>query len=107
MQSESVVTEVINRLDLYHKRPFSELFKQQPYNGTLSPAQRYRLIDTFQQATKVMVLPNTEIVEVHFQNSDPVVAADIANNIVDAYLDRDLKSRFEGMTRVSNWLPSS
>ena len=104
MQSESVVTEVINRLDLYHKRPFSELFKQQPYNGTLSPAQRYRLIDTFQQATKVMVLPNTEIVEVHFQNSDPVVAADIANNIVDAYLDRDLKSRFEGTTRVSNWL---
>jgi uncharacterized protein involved in exopolysaccharide biosynthesis len=39
MQSESVVTEVINRLDLYHKRPFSELFKQQPYNGTPSPAR--------------------------------------------------------------------
>ena len=104
MQSESVVMEVINSLDLYHKRPFSELFKQHPYNGTLSPVQRYRLIDTFQQATKVMVLPNTEIVEVHFQNSDPTVAANVANSIVDAYLDRDLRSRFEGTTRVSNWL---
>ena len=104
MQSESVVTEVIDALDLYHKRPFSELFKQQPYSGTLSPAQRYRIIETFQQATKVMVLPNTEIVEVHFQNSDPVVAANIANKIVDAYLDRDLKSRYEGTTRVSGWL---
>jgi polysaccharide biosynthesis transport protein len=104
MQSESVVMEVINSLDLYHKRPFSELFKEQPYNGTLSPVQRFRLISAFQQATKVMVLPNTEIVEVHFQNSDPTVAAAVANQIVDAYLDRDLRSRFEGTTRVSNWL---
>jgi succinoglycan biosynthesis transport protein ExoP len=104
MQSESVVMEVINRLDLYHKRPFSDLFKERPYDGTLSPVQRFKLIGAFQNATKVMVLPNTEIVEVHFQNSDPVVAADIANKIVDAYLDRDLKSRFEGTTRVSNWL---
>ena len=104
MQSESVVMEVINSLDLYHKRPFSELFKEHPYDGTLSPVQRFKLITAFQNATKVMVLPNTEIVEVHFQNSDPAVAANIANSIVDAYLDRDLRSRFEGTTRVSNWL---
>lgn len=104
MQSESVVMEVINSLDLYHKPPFSELFKQQRYNGTLSPVQRFRLINTFQSATKVVILPNTEIVEVHFQNSDPTVAAKVANSIVDAYLDRDLRSRFEGTTRVSNWL---
>lgn len=104
MQSESVVMEVINSLDLYHKPPFSELFRKHPYNGTLTPAQRYSLINTFQGATKVIVLPNTEIVEVHFRNSDPVVAANVANSIVDAYLDRDLRSRYEGTTRVSTWL---
>ena len=104
MQSESVVMEVIKSLDLYHKRPFSEIFKEHPYNGTLSPAQRFKLISTFQGATKVMVLPNTEIVEINFQNSDPTVAANVANSIVDAYLDRDLRSRYEGTTRVSNWL---
>jgi len=104
MQSESVVMEVINSLDLYHKPPFSALFKQHPYDGTLTPAQRYRLISAFQGATKVEVLPNTEIVEVHFENSDPAVAANVANSIVDSYLDRDLRSRFEGTTRVSAWL---
>jgi polysaccharide biosynthesis transport protein len=104
MQSESVVTEVINSLDLYHKPPFSALFKEHPYDGTLTPVQRYRLVNAFQEATKVIVLPNTEIVEVHFQNSDPAVAATVANSIVDAYLDRDLRSRFEGTTRVSTWL---
>ncbi|HZD49112.1 MAG TPA: polysaccharide biosynthesis tyrosine autokinase [Silvibacterium sp.] len=104
MQSESVIMEVVNSLDLYHKRPFSGLFTKQPYNGQLSPAQRYYLIAAFQGATKIIVLPNTEVVEVHFQNSDPAVAATVANSIVDAYLDRDLRSRFEGTTRVSNWL---
>ncbi len=104
MQSESVVMEVFSSLDLYHKKPFSELFKQRPYNGTLTPVERYQLILLFQAATKVLVLPNTEIVEVHFQNQDPTVAMNVANSIVDAYLDRDLRSRFEGTTRVSNWL---
>src|SRR5271166_3079716 len=104
MQSESVVLEVIKTLDLYHKEPFSALFQGHPYNGQLSPEQRFKLIRMFQGATKVLVLPNTEIVEVHFQNSKPVVAMNVANQIVDAYLDRDLRSRFEGTTRVSNWL---
>jgi capsular exopolysaccharide synthesis family protein len=104
MQSESVVMEVANKLDLYHKPPYSDLFKEHPYNGELTPVQRFELIRMFQRATKVLVLPNTEVVEVHFQNQDPVVAMNVANKIVDAYLDRDLKSRYEGTTRVSNWL---
>ncbi len=104
MQSESVVMAVINKLDLYHKPPYSSLFKEHPYNGELTPVQRFRLIAAFQGATKVIVLPNTEVVEIHFQNQDPVVARDVANAIVDAYLDRDLQSRFEGTTRVSDWL---
>jgi len=104
MQSESVVLEVIKTLDLYHKEPFSALFQGHPYNGQLSPEQRFKLIRMFQGATKVLVLPNTEIVEVHFQNSKPVVAMNVANQIVDSYLNRDLKSRYEGTLRVSSWL---
>jgi polysaccharide biosynthesis transport protein len=104
MQSESVVTEVLSSQDLYHKLPFSTVFKLHPYDGRLTPIQRYELIGAFQKATKVLVLPNTEVVEVHFQNPDPLVAMNVANSIVDAYLDRDLRSRFQGTTRVSNWL---
>ena len=104
MQSDSVMMEVINSLDLYHKPPFSNLFKQHPYDGKLTPVQRYELIGAVQGATKIIVLPNTEVVEVHFQNQDPALAANVANAIVDAYLDRDLRSRYEGTTRVSNWL---
>lgn len=104
MQSESVVMEVFNSLDLYRKKPFSDMFKVHPYNGHLTPQQRFSLIHEFLSATKVTVLPNTEVVEIHFLNPDPAVAMNVANSIVDSYLDRDLRSRFEGTMRVSNWL---
>jgi succinoglycan biosynthesis transport protein ExoP len=104
MQSETVRMEVINSQDLYRKPPFSNVFKLKPYTGTLTPAQRTALLSTFSGSTKIQVVPNTEMVEIHYRNQDPAVARDVANSIVDAYLDRDLRSRFEGTTRVSNWL---
>jgi polysaccharide biosynthesis transport protein len=104
MQSDSVMMAVANKLDLYRKAPFSSLFAQTPYNGNLTPVQRFRLIGAIQGATKILVLPNTEVVEVHFQNQDPAVAASVADEIVNAYIDRDFQSRYEGTTRVSNWL---
>ncbi|GGH09767.1 hypothetical protein GCM10011586_27850 [Silvibacterium dinghuense] len=104
MQSETVAMEVINSLDLYHKAPFDAIFKTSPYTGTLTPAQRHEIISLFLGSTKVQVLPNTEMVEISFRNPDPKVAMEGANGIVDAYLDRDLRAKFQGTTRVSNWL---
>jgi polysaccharide biosynthesis transport protein len=104
MQSETVAMEVINSQTLYNKKPFSNLFKLKPYTGTLNPLQRFQMLGAFRGSTKVEVLPNTEMVEIHFRNPDPEVAMNVANGIVDAYLDRDLRSKFEGTTRVSNWL---
>ncbi|MBT9330414.1 GumC family protein [Paracidobacterium acidisoli] len=104
MQSDSVVMDVINSLDLYHRKPFSDMFAKQPYTGHLTPLQRYQLIRAFQSSEKVIVETGTQIVEIHFQNPDPEVAAKVVNAIVQAYMERDLRSRFEGTTRVSNWL---
>ncbi|WP_446743737.1 GumC family protein [Silvibacterium acidisoli] len=104
MQSQSVLMAVADTLDLYHKKPFSDLFKVTPYNGHLTPVQLDRMTRMIGGATRILILPNTEIVEIHFQNQDPRLAKDVANAIVDAYLDRDLRSRYEGTTRVSNWL---
>jgi succinoglycan biosynthesis transport protein ExoP len=104
MQSDSVVMAVIDSLDLYHQRPFSELFKKEPYTGQLTPLMRYKLIHLFQGDEKVIVEPGTQIVEISYRNPDPQIAAKVVNAIVQAYMDRDLRSRFEGTTRVSNWL---
>jgi succinoglycan biosynthesis transport protein ExoP len=104
MQSDAVFMDVINTQDLYHRAPFSQIFKDQPYNGHLTPLQRFKLIRAVSSATRIAVVPNTEIVEVHFSSPDPVIATDVANAIVKSYMDRDLRTRFEGTSRVSDWL---
>jgi capsular exopolysaccharide synthesis family protein len=104
MRSQTVAMDVIKTLDLYKKEPFSEIFAKHPYDGTLSPSQRASLVGMFQGSTMIAVVPNTGLVDVHFTNADPKLAMKTANAIVDAYMQRDLQSRFEGTTRISDWL---
>src|SRR6185437_1607527 len=104
MRSSTVALDAIEMLDLYHKPPFSSLFAKTPYKGQLTPIQRAAMIGMFQGATQVSVVPNTGLVNVGFRSSDPVVARDAANAIVQAYMERDLKARYQGTTRISQWL---
>lgn len=104
MRSNAVAMSVINSLDLYHKPPFSDLFKESPYTGQLTPGQRQALVGMFSGSLKIMVIPGTDLVEVRFRNPNPKVATDITNAVLDAYMERDLRARYEGTNRVSNWL---
>ena len=104
MRGDTVSMNAINSLDLYHKEPFSEEFEKEPYKGQLTPIERDDLLATFQGATRISVMPGTALVEVRFENPDPVIAMKTANAIVDAYLQRDLQARFVGTTRISDWL---
>jgi capsular exopolysaccharide synthesis family protein len=104
MQSDSVSMAVIDSLDLYKKAPFSNIFAQAPYNGHLTPGQRIALLGTFKGSTKILPEASTDLVKVSFQNQNPAVAAEVANAIVDRYMDRSVRVRFEGVTRISDWL---
>lgn len=104
MRSDTVALDSIDALDLYHKPPFSNIFAKKPYDGHLTPQQRAAIIGAFQGSTKISVLPNTGLVNVSFKNQDPVVAKDTANAIVESYMQRDLRARYRGTTRISDWL---
>ncbi len=104
MRSATVAKEAIDMLNLYQKRPFSELFRGHPYSGQLTPAQRAAVVGIFQSSTKIAPVPGTGLLDVSFQSPDPEVAMNAANAIVDAYMARDLQSRYQGTMRISNWL---
>ncbi len=104
MQSETVSLDVINSLNLYQKEPFAQVFARNKYRGKLDPGQRKDILAIFKGATKIQTKPGTDLVEVHFRNQSPEVAAQIANSIVERYMDRSLRVRYEGTTRISDWL---
>ena len=104
MQSDTVSLDVINTLNLYGVEPFSQVFVRNPYKGTLTPDERKSILEIFKGSSKIASKPGTDLVEVRFRNQNPKVAAKIANAIVDRYTDRSLRVRYEGSTKISDWL---
>jgi succinoglycan biosynthesis transport protein ExoP len=104
MQSDTVSLDVINTLNLYNVEPFSQVFVRNPYKGSLTPDERKSILEIFKGSSKIASKPGTDLVEVRFRNQNPKVAAKIANAIVDRYTDRSLRVRYEGSTKISDWL---
>ena len=106
LQSDSVIYAVIESQNLYTKEPFSQVFKTSPYvpGKALTPAQRVVLLRELRSNLHVVSIPNTDLVEIHYQDPNPVQASIIAQAVVDQYLELDLRSRYEGTLRISNWL---
>ncbi len=106
LQSDSVIYSVIESQNLYVKQPFARVFQKSPYvpGKPLTPAQRVTLLKTLKSNLQVMPIPNTDLVEIHYRDPDPVQASVIAQAVVDQYLELDLRSRYEGTLRISNWL---
>jgi capsular exopolysaccharide synthesis family protein len=104
MRSATVAKSVIDTLDLYHKKPFSEEFGSGAYKGTLTPQQESAMVGMLQGGTNVIIVPGTGLVDVHYQDADPVLAMNVANALVTAYIQRDLQSRYEGTSHISGWL---
>ncbi len=70
----------------------------------MSAADRQRLVGQFKGSLKVQVVPNTQIVEVRYRNTDPKLATDVANLVVEKYMQRNLQTSYEGTVQVSDWL---
>ena len=106
LQSDSVIYAVIESQNLYTKAPFSAIFNNSPYvpGKQLTPKQRVLLLNMLRSNLQVMSIPNTDLVEIHYQDPNPEQASVIAQAIVDQYLELDLRSRYEGTLRISNWL---
>lgn len=107
IQSDTVAMHVIDSLGM-SKLP---AFAGAEAAGTtitdpldMSPMAREDLLIRFRKALKVQILPDTQIVEVRFQSTNPKLATDVANAIVEKYMERTLQTRYEGTVQVSNWL---
>jgi capsular exopolysaccharide synthesis family protein len=107
LQSDKVSMQVIKDLSLARRPDFAG--KMATPVSTLDPAQMRpnqldELLKRFHESAKYEVLPKTQIVEVRFRSTDPQLATDGVNTIVDDYLERNFQSHYDGTMQVSKWL---
>lgn len=104
MESGSVAKEVIRALKLYKEAPFSSVFGKKGYQGTITPRQMEDMSGLLRSSTEIVLVPQTDIVQVHYKNPDPAVAQAVANELVTAYRDFTLRAHYGAMMQVSSWL---
>jgi succinoglycan biosynthesis transport protein ExoP len=71
---------------------------------SVDPAQEAALMGFIQGGMKLAVVPKTRIIEIHFANPDPQMAAKVVNTLVNVYVEQNFKTKFESAMQTSDWL---
>jgi len=69
-----------------------------------SPSPFGRAVELVHNAIEIVPVPNTRVVEIHARAATPELAANIANALVDAYLEKSLEDRIGASSRALEWL---
>ena len=106
LESQSIAWKVIEELKLdtnpaFSGRPAGAAHK--PLNS-LTDQQRYSLIRLFQGGLGVQLERGTEIVQIRYKSTDPVLAATIANTVAAKYIQRNFETKYNTTHETSAWL---
>jgi exopolysaccharide transport family protein len=62
------------------------------------------LLGSFKGSLRVMLEPNTRIIDVHFRSPNKELAARVVNTLANTYIEQNFKTRFESTMQASDWL---
>jgi capsular exopolysaccharide synthesis family protein len=113
LQSDSLAFQVAEQLGLERRKEFSitpsrsnsdEIAKELKLPLEQAPLRRERIRSVFKKNLKIKPISGTRLIEVHFQSSDPQIAAAIVNCLVNDYLEEYFHTRSVATAQVSDWL---
>lgn len=61
-------------------------------------------LDEFSKRLTVAPVRNTDLVTVHFESTNPQLAASVANTLADEFIESYLEQRLDSTRRASNWM---
>ncbi len=106
VQSDTIANTVIKQLGLQNNPAF--VGKQAALSGrdfdTLDFRTRAALTNGLHRYLTVQLIPKTEIMEIHFRNGDPKLAADIANAVANTYIEHNFQTKYQATLQTSEWL---
>lgn len=91
---------IISRADNNHEQDAIN----QPLSARQEKAKREALATFIQGGVSVRGGDQSQLVYVSFDSSDAKFSADVANSIVNSYIELELESRLNRAKRASNWL---
>src|SRR6202163_3015606 len=72
--------------------------------GTLANQKRPPELGAFLGSLSVRRVPNSRLMDVSFESTDPQLAARIVNAHIETYVQRNFQSQYDSTTRATTWL---
>jgi polysaccharide biosynthesis transport protein len=111
LRSDLLALQVIKQLNLDrmpefggHGQPSSSSLELT--TDTLDPnsARSNAVLGGFKGNLKVVLEPNTRIIDIHFRSPNKDLAARVVNTLSNTYIEQNFKTRFESTMQTSDWL---
>jgi exopolysaccharide transport family protein len=109
IQSDLLALQVIRQLNLDRRPEFGGHPDQKQANLVADSLQTdsnraTAVLGAFLGNLHVSLIPNTRIIEIHYNSTDPQLAASIVNTLASTYVEQNFKTKFESTMQASDWL---
>jgi succinoglycan biosynthesis transport protein ExoP len=107
LQSETLAMQTVRSIGLDHLPEFGgrpgKPEKAEPADSNAS-LRRPPALGAFLGGLSIKRVPNSRLLDVTFETTDPVLAARIVNAHLNNFIEQNFRSRFEAATQASNWM---
>jgi len=100
LTSPSVAEETIREIDP-NKHPY---FGTPGHRNLDTPQERDQMVAQFLGSLSVTQVPKSELLSIRFRSRSPVLAAMVANKLVDVYFQQSLQQRYKSTKQISDYL---
>ena len=104
IQSDSVLFQTAQSIDLIRLVRQNEGKDAAQGSAPVTSQERGAMLGIMKQGLSITIVPNTRILTIRYRGTNPQLAADIVNGLVDTYSDEGLRISFERTAHVSDWL---
>lgn len=104
IQTDNLAWRTIEQLWLAEKPAFARSIKGRESDpGSLATVQA-RLIKEFTDRLKVERVRDSRLVEVKFESTDPQLAVQVVNALVQNYIEANFRKRYDATRQASGWM---
>lgn len=104
LRSDNLAWETIEQLGLATNPDFLPRDADVKKFGAESRQGQGLLLKRFQGALSVSLSPNTRVVDVSFESTDPYLAAQVANKLVSNYVEYNFHEKYDATRQATGWM---
>ncbi|PYV66940.1 MAG: hypothetical protein DMG96_40875, partial [Acidobacteria bacterium] len=111
LKSDLLAFQVIKQLNLDKRPEFGGSGQAQSTSLELTTdilqpdsVKASAVLASFKSDLKVLLKPNTRIIEIRYRSTDKDSAARVVNTLINTYIEQNFKTKFESTMQASDWL---